>query len=106
MKFILSSVCGLEVSESLGVTSVLARIWSYLLDPLLLKKEDPPQCLVCDCRLTVKHILVDCFDFIEFRNRHFNENSFKELFEKVPPDHISSYLREIRVTLFYNLFTP
>ena len=50
----------------------------------LLKEEDPPQCIACDCHLTVKHVLFDCVDFIESRNRHFNVNSFKELFEKVP----------------------
>ena len=35
------------------------------------------------------------------RNRHFNNNWFKELFEKVPPDSILSYLHEIG--LFYGL---
>ena len=42
-------------------------------------------------------IVSDCVDFIESRNRHFNVNSFKELFEKVPSDSISSYLHEIRL---------
>ena len=61
----------------------------------LLKKEDPPQCIVCDCRLTVKHIFFEFVDFIESRNRHFNVNCFKELFEKLSPDSILSYLHEI-----------
>ena len=56
---------------------------------------------MCDCHLTVKHTLFDCVDFIESRNRHFSVNSFKELFEKVPPDRILSYLHEIG--LFYRL---
>ena len=60
-----------------------------------------PQCTACDCQLTVKHILFECVDFIESRNRHFSVNSFKELFEKVPPDSILSYLHEIG--LFYRL---
>ena len=55
----------------------------------------------CDCQLTVKHILLECVDFIESRNRHFSVNSFRELFEKVPPDSILSYLHEIG--LFYRL---
>ena len=66
----------------------------------LSKKEDPPQCAACDCHLTVKHILFDCVDFIESRDRHFNVNIFKVLFEKVPPDSIVS-LHKIGV--FYGL---
>ena len=49
--------------------------------------------------LTVKHILFNCVDFIESGNIHFNVNSFKELFERVSPDSILSYLHEIG--LFY-----
>ena len=82
--------------------SVLARIRignSHLTHRFLLKGEDPPQCIACDRRLTVKHILFDCVDFIESRNRHFNVNSFKGFFEKLPPDSILSYLHEIH--LFY-----
>ena len=73
----------------------------HLTHCFLLKGEDPPQCIACDCQLTVKHILFECVDFIESRNRHFSVNSFRELFEKVPPDSILSYLHEIG--LFYRL---
>ena len=84
--------------------SVLARIrigHTYLTHCFLLKKEDPPQCIACDCCLTVKHILFDCVDFIESRNRHFIVNSFKELFEKRFLQIILSYLDDIG--LFYRL---
>ena len=84
--------------------SVLARIrigHTHLTHCFLLKGEDPPQCIACDCELTIKHILFECVDFIESRNRHFNVDTFKELFEKVPPDSILSYLHEIG--LFYRL---
>ena len=84
--------------------SVLARVRigdTHLTRCFLLKGEDPPQCTACDCQLTVKDILFECADFIESRNRHFSVNSFRELFEKVPPDSISSYLHEIG--LFYGL---
>ena len=49
--------------------SILARIrigHTYLTHSYFLKKEDPPQCIA----------------FIKYRNRHFNVNSFKELFKK------------------------
>ena len=65
--------------------SVSARIRIDHFHSFLWKKEDPPQCINCNCRLTVKHILFDCVDFIKTRNKHFNENSFKDLFEKNSP---------------------
>ena len=34
-------------------------------------------------------------DFIEYKNRHFNVNSSKELFEEVPPDSILNNLHDI-----------
>ena len=74
---------------------------THLTHCFLLKGEDPPQCTACGCQFTVKHILFECYDFIESRNRHFSVNSFRELFEKVPPDSILFYLHEIG--LFYQL---
>ena len=59
--------------------SVLVRIrigHTYLTHCFLLKKEDPPQYVACDCRLTVKPILFGCVDFIGTRNRHFNVNTY------------------------------
>ena len=41
--------------------SVLARIrigHTYLTHCFLFQKEDPPQCIACDCRLTVKHFIL------------------------------------------------
>ena len=49
--------------------------------------------MACDCRLTDKHMSYDCVDFN--KSRHFNVNTFKELFEEVPPDGILFYLYEI-----------
>ena len=66
----------------------------------LLKKRYPPQCIACG--LTVKHIYL-IVDFIESRNRHFNVNSFKEPFEKVPIDSIASYLPVHEIGLFHQL---
>ena len=36
--------------------------------------------------------------FIESRNRHFSVNSFKELFEKVPPAFYPIYMRLVCFT--------
>ena len=73
-----------------GVTrreqSVLSKMRigrSHSTHSFLLKGDDPPRCKACDCRLTIRHILFDCFDFIEIRSRHFDVNNLKELFEKI-----------------------
>ena len=48
--------------------------------------------------LLVSHImLIDCVDFIEFRNRHFNVNGF---FEKDPSDSVYLiYMRLVCITV-------
>ena len=45
---------------------VLSRLklgHSYLTHSYLLKGEPPPECVTCNCRLTISHILVDCIDY-------------------------------------------
>ena len=46
--------------------------------------------------------MLDCVDFDLVRTDHFNVDSMKELFEKVPADSILAYLKEIN--LFDGLF--
>ena len=84
--FIICWVCGLEVLELLGIKECFSenKNWPYLFDSLLpFEKGRSPQYVACDCRLTVIHILFDCVDFIESRNRHCTKckialrNSFK-----------------------------
>ena len=36
---------------------------SYLTHSYLLKGDPPPECVTCDCRLTISHILVDCIEY-------------------------------------------
>ena len=88
------------IHPQLGARRVLARIHialTHLTHSFLLKQDDAPQCQACDCVLTVQHILFDCVDFIKSRNGRFDIDSFEELFEKVPPDSMISYLHEIGV---------
>ena len=80
--------------------SVLVRMrigHTYLTHWFLLQKEEPPRCIAYDFRLTVKHILFDCVNFIDSRNRHCNVNSFKELFGRVP---YLIYMRLVGCTVF------
>ena len=45
----------------------------------LFRNEDPPECIYCACRLTVKHILIECPDFELSRQKYFNCNTLPEL---------------------------
>ena len=61
----------------------------------LFRNEDPPECIYCACRMTVKHILIECPDFELSRQKYFNCNSLPELFEKTSQANIMTYLKEI-----------
>ena len=43
----------------------------------LLTAADQPDCTTCQCPLTVKHILVDCSDFNDTRNKHLVASSME-----------------------------
>jgi len=45
----------------------------------LLTGADQPECTICQCPLIVKHILVDCFNFNDTRNKHFVASSMEQL---------------------------
>ena len=40
---------------------------SYFTDSFLLKKEEPPVCVVCNTSITVKHTLIECAGLAEIR---------------------------------------
>ena len=56
------SICRDEV-----VFSRLKLGHSYLTHSYLLKAKSPPECVTCNCRLTISHILVDCIEYNVFR---------------------------------------
>ena len=48
------------------------RIWhSRLTHKHYLLGEDFPECIPCDCRLTIKHVLIECIDtrYTDIRNK-------------------------------------
>ena len=45
--------------------------------------------------LTVKHILIECVDFMEVRQKYFNVPDLKTLFKDVDPSQIFAFLKEI-----------
>ena len=47
----------------------------------LLSGDSQPLCDECKCSLTVKHILLECYDLMDIREKCFTCSSLKELFE-------------------------
>ena len=63
----------------------------------LLNREEQPFCIVCNQYITVNHILTDCIDFSEDRNRYFQVTDLKQLFQDVSVDSILSFLKDINL---------
>ena len=59
-----------------------------------------PECVTCQCPLTVKHILVECTDFRDIRNKYFVPSTMKDVFEQVSMRNVINFIKE---THFYNL---
>ena len=59
--------------------------------------EDFPECIQCDCRLTIKHVLIECIDTADIRKQYFNCTDLKTLFNSVAGDTILAYLSEINL---------
>ena len=91
----LPSVCGNRKSDT-----VLTRLHtghSFLTHSYILKQEDPPWCFACDAKLSIKHLLIDCWDVHDVRRKHFSAETLKVLFRDVPPDNIFNFLKEIGI---------
>jgi len=67
----------------------------------LLSGDDLPECGTCQCPLTVKHILVECVDLKDVRNKQFVACSVKDLFNNVEAQKIIDFIKE---TYFYKQF--
>jgi len=60
--------------------------------------DDLPECGTCQCQLTVKHILVECVDLKDVRNKHFVASSIKDVFDNVEAHKIIDFIKD---THFY-----
>ena len=63
----------------------------------LLSGDDLPKCGTCQCPLTVKHILVDCVDLKDVRNKLFVASSIKDLFDNIEAHKIIDIIKETRL---------
>ena len=62
-----------------------------------LLNEDSPECIPCNCPLTVKHILLECIDTADIRRQYFNFPDLKTLFNSVAGDTILAFLSDIHL---------
>ena len=65
------------------------------------KKEEAPVCVTCDTVITIKHVLIECTDFIKIRKKYLEERSLYLLFRNVNPERVFDFLREAGV--FYKI---
>ena len=68
---------------------------THLTHSFVLKKEQPPQCTHCQVHLTVQHILIDCTQYSTQRAKFLNCTSLHDLFEKVSPQIIIDFIKDI-----------
>ena len=68
---------------------------THLTHSYLLKGEDAPQCIPCQCFLTVEHVLIHCIDFAPIRAKYYHSPNLKHLFDTINPVNIVNFLKEI-----------
>jgi len=59
----------------------------------LVSDDDLPECGTCQCPLTVKHILVECVDLKDVRNKHFVASSIKDVFDNTEAHKIIDFIK-------------
>ena len=67
---------------------------SHLTHSYLLSGEDQPICTSCDALLTVQHILLDCPDLQDIRQKYFSASSLKDIFESVDNQNIIGFIKD------------
>ena len=66
----------------------------------LLNRESQPECISCDCPITINHILLECSDFTPIRSRLFG--SIKTMYELFTNVHVYKILEYLQETDYYS----
>ena len=70
----------------------------------LLLGEEQPQCVGCDSPFTVRHIRLECGDFVQVRNNCFHVDSMNQLFQDIHIDSIMTFLDKYIYLTKYNRY--
>ena len=60
----------------------------------LLKREEVPFCIPCQEPYTVNHILTNCLDLKQTRQKYYQGTELKEIFTQTNPKEVFKYLKE------------
>jgi len=74
---------------------------SHITHSYHLKGEEKPECIGCAHDFTISHVLLNCIEFADTRQRFYEEQDLKSLFENVTPSDILDFIKEIG--LFYKI---
>ena len=71
---------------------------THLTHSYLLKGEDPPMCIPCQCPLTVKHILCECWDTAQTRETFYPINiSIINLFNQFGEHRVLDFIKAVQL---------
>ena len=88
-----------KTSLSRRDTVLLSRLrigHTRLTHSFLLSGDNLPECGTCQCSLTVKHILVECVDLKDVRNKHFVASSIIDFLDNIEAHQIIAFIKETR----------
>ena len=69
---------------------------SYITYSFILKHEDKSFCISCQQNFTIKHVLFDSIDFLQTRNRFYDVQNIKYIFN-ISTNLILSFLKEMNI---------
>ena len=60
-----------------------------------MNNKDVPRCVAHDCDLTVEPILIECGKFANVRQRHYDTENIRHLFQEISGTEVCDFLQEI-----------
>ena len=63
--------------------------------------EDMPRCVAYHCNFTVEHILIECGDFTEIKQRYYDDGNLQQLLEEISVTYVFEFL--CAIGLFYRI---
>ena len=63
----------------------------------ILKGDPPPECISCQCPLTVRHILLECAEFILVRQKYYDVQTSKERVDSASIQRLFEYLKDLNL---------